>query len=612
MKESMKKLTVLSFYKDVERTTIQLQKLGIIHPEIHAASTNNDLELLEIKRNQFKKAINFLTSFNSTSDLEKDYSDFTPELEEIVSKVEYIRMEKDGLRKKREALDKQLQQMIPWGDFDKEKVGLLEEKGLQFRFYVAKKRNFRKFDFKTIIHFPIHQDSDRIFFVVIKEADEKIKLPFERIKLPDLQPSEISIQHDLINDEEKTLDKKLKLYSTYLSILKIESAYLKDQIERIKVSSSFDSSLDGKIMSIVGWYPAKIEEYLTIKLKKKKITFLTSKPSNTDHVPVRLKNNRYAKLFEPVTGIFQLPNYREFDLTPLIAVFYPIFFAYCLGDAGYGFIVVVLSLVGGFTILKNNKNMVIFGVLLGFFTMIMGIIKSGSIFGIPVTPSSEIPLFQYLAQFLIIPDDRDFVFNAFNVALMIGVVQILVGVISATLKSAVYQSWNHSLPYIGKFLIISSVIVIFLANMQGVTALLPYLPAANIILYIGIALVLVFHDFDKSILKRVSKGILPLFFIFTGILGDVLSYVRLFALGVVSSVLGLVVNQIGMQIMENGWWGVILGIAFLIFGHSLNLSLAILGAFVHPLRLTFVEFYNNAQFEGGGIPYKPFQKNLNT
>jgi V/A-type H+-transporting ATPase subunit I len=99
-----------------------------------------------------------------------------------------------------------------------------------------------------------------------------------------------------------------------------------------------------------------------------------------------------------------------------------------------------------------------------------------------------------------------------------------------------------------------------------------------------------------------------LFFIFTGVLGDVLSYVRLFALGVASSVLGLVVNQIGMQIMGNEWWGIIIGIVFLIFGHTLNFCIAVLGSFVHPLRLTFVEFYNNAQFKGGGEIYKPLKK----
>ena len=144
--------------------------------------------------------------------------------------------------------------------------------------------------------------------------------------------------------------------------------------------------------------------------------------------------------------------------------------------------------------------------------------------------------------------------------------------------------------------------------MQNVALFKPYVLVAQVMLFSGIGLVLVSHDLKLSLFKRVGGGLLPLFFIFTGLLGDALSYVRLFALGVASSVLGLVVNQIGMQIMDSGWWGWILGIVFLLFGHSLNLALAILGAFVHPLRLTFVEFYNNAQFEGGGIEYKPFKK----
>ena len=108
--------------------------------------------------------------------------------------------------------------------------------------------------------------------------------------------------------------------------------------------------------------------------------------------------------------------------------------------------------------------------------------------------------------------------------------------------------------------------------------------------------------------SRTASGVLPLFFILTGILGDVLSYVRLFALGVASSVLGLVVNQIGTTIMGDTWWGILLAIVFLLVGHGLNFALATLGAFVHPLRLTFVEFYNNANFEGGGVPYKPLRK----
>lgn len=101
---------------------------------------------------------------------------------------------------------------------------------------------------------------------------------------------------------------------------------------------------------------------------------------------------------------------------------------------------------------------------------------------------------------------------------------------------------------------------------------------------------------------------MPLFLILTGILGDILSYVRLFALGLASSVLGSVVNQIGEQIMSGGTLSLIIGLLFLLFGHTLNFGIAALGSFVHPLRLTFVEFYGNANFSGKGISYKPFKK----
>jgi V/A-type H+-transporting ATPase subunit I len=93
-------------------------------------------------------------------------------------------------------------------------------------------------------------------------------------------------------------------------------------------------------------------------------------------------------------------------------------------------------------------------------------------------------------------------------------------------------------------------------------------------------------------------------------LGDILSYVRLFALGVTSGVLGLVVNQIGTDMIGESWYSYVMAILFLIFGHSLNLALAVLGSFIHPLRLTFVEFYNNAQFEGGGKAFESFTKSI--
>lgn len=127
-------------------------------------------------------------------------------------------------------------------------------------------------------------------------------------------------------------------------------------VEYQKVSTRYTSAHDGKILTINGWYPEKIEDNLLKSLKDQNITFITSKPVKADQVPIQLQNSRYSRIFEPVTRIFQLPNYHEFDLTPLIAVFYPIFFAYCLGDAGYGLVLVLLSVLGGLTFLKKIRT----------------------------------------------------------------------------------------------------------------------------------------------------------------------------------------------------------------------------------------------------------------
>src|SRR5690606_35424252 len=133
-------------------------------------------------------------------------------------------------------------------------------------------------------------------------------------------------------------------------------------------------------------------------LEREKLTYTIERPNPKDNVPVRLKNKKYTKLYETITKIFQLPNYYEFDLTPFIAVFYPIFFAYCLGDAGYGVVLVLFSIVAAFSFLKNMKSVAVLGVVLGVVTTVMGIVKSGSVFGIPVTQHTDIPLFQFLSR----------------------------------------------------------------------------------------------------------------------------------------------------------------------------------------------------------------------
>ncbi|HKL09178.1 MAG TPA: V-type ATPase 116kDa subunit family protein, partial [Bacteroidales bacterium] len=125
---------------------------------------------------------------------------------------------------------------------------------------------------------------------------------------------------------------------------------------------------------------------------------------------------------------------------------------------------------------------------------------------------------------------------------------------------------------------------------------------------ISIAMILLFANPEKNMIVSVFSGLYDVYNMITGVFGDLLSYIRLFALGISSAILGLVFNQIAAQFLGGSFLSYLPFIIILIIGHGLNIFMASLGAFVHPLRLTFVEFYKNAGFMGGGKKYKPFSK----
>ncbi len=608
MKEPFKHLTILAFHKDRAHITSQLQNLGVIHLELDETLHNHSVEQLEIEKNRLEKAIETLRSHAKDFPAKESPTAPPMEREQVVEEVLHLRHQSDEQIQRRETLTKESLRLAPWGDFGLDKISALAANGINITFCIADKKAYKKYDFSELVQEIVHEGPDKVYFIVVA-LDDVPDLPFETVKMPTLRLSEIERQKKSSAQNATQIASDIGKYVSYLPELVRELRKVEDQLVFQFAMGSYQEHGLGALISLTGWYPASVEGRLLHVIGKENLTYSISEPSEGDDVPVLLHNPKYPKLFEPITRIFELPNYREMDLTPFIAVFYPILFAYCLGDAGYGFILLAAAVIGGFTFLRDMRNIAILGVILGFFTTVMGLVKSGSVFGQPTT-LSDLPFFQYLAQYVVIPDDRSYVFNAFNVALMIGVVQILVGIVVSIINKLQNDGFIHSLSQIGKLLIVTSLIWIFLADMQGVEALAGMPLLRKVALLLGLGLVLFFHDMTVSVGKRAASAILPLFFIMTGILGDILSYVRLFALGVASSVLGLVVNQIGAQIMGNGWWGIAIGVVFLLFGHSLNFGIAMLGAFVHPLRLTFVEFYNNAQFTGGGVEYKPFRKQL--
>lgn len=612
MKAKMRKISLLVFYKERDEITEKLQELGVIHLDTEKQQDEQMTYLLKEKE-RYQEALELLKKAADEQEEEAEQDQqLLPEYADgrrdhvlnLKKEVDKLNQLEDELKKERKALE-------PWGEFKWGPITRLKEKGLEFHFFVAPKGEYHDHQFaEHTYQFLISETKSTAQFVVLEWRHTIEEIPFERAHLPTKKLSQVEKSLKEVAEKREKLKQQMAVEVKLTLAFEQALLRLEDQISYHRTQLSYKTYAEGKILHLIGWIPVKQEPEVTGYLDEIGASYMIEDPEKGEQIPVILKNRRYSQQFEPITKLFQLPNYYEFDLTPMVAVFYPIFFAYCLGDSGYGLVILLAAVIGRFTFLKSSPAIAHLGIVLGTVSMFLGIIKSGTVFGIPIVENQDVPLFAWLSQYMFIPDGQEFAYNAFNVSLLIGLFQIIVAIIIAIIRKIRYEGFIYSVSTFGKLFMVISLVVLFLGGMQDNAALAPYMSEAYIVLSLGVLLVIFFHDPDMTVGKRVGGSILPIYFILTGFLGDTLSYIRLFALGVASSILGLVVNQIGNEIMSGGGFMIVIAVIFLLFGHSLNLAMASLGAFVHPLRLTFVEFYNNAEFQGGGLPYEPFRKRV--
>ena len=319
-----------------------------------------------------------------------------------------------------------------------------------------------------------------------------------------------------------------------------------------------------------------------------------------DKVPIKLKNNKFSKLYEPITKMFSLPNYTEFDPTPLFAPFFMLFFGLCFGDGGYGLLVMLVC-----TFLKRKVNpdfkpyLTLFQYL-GLAALIVGTC-TGSFFGIAL---ADVPAFSKMKDYFVSSD------NLMTFSIVIGLVQIIFGKTVAAFKTKAQKGFKYSIAPFAWVLVIT-----FLALAFGLPMLNMHLPETVQTVFVGIAVVglivaYLYNSPGKNIFMNFGTGLWNTYNMASGLLGDTLSYIRLFAIGLTGAILGGVFNSLAVDMTEglNVVLRVICMLLILLVGHAINIGLCTISSLVHPLRLIFVEYYKNAEFEGGGKAYEPFKK----
>ncbi len=564
---------------DVEHKNLALKKW----PEIYVEDIEPFNKKLSIIRFQY-----YRDKFGN-----KDYKKPALTGDEILNKVLNYRDQKDALIQHDLILNKALKAAQPWGEFSTETILKLKENNVDIRLFTTSEKKFDKQWLELYNIEIINTISPYVYFALVAAPGEKIELDAEEVIFPEETVSEV-VQKKLERFEEITrIEQELNYIAIhYTDDFQNYLFQLEEEIDYSKVLLNTDNAVEDEVRVIEAYVPknetAELDEYL----KNNSIVYFTGKARMEDKVPIKQKNNRFAKLYEPIGKLFSLPAYSELDLTPFFAPFFMMFFGFCLGDAGYG-----LAILVGTTIFKRKasdemKPVLSLAQYLGIATVIFGIL-TGTFFGISLL---EVEGLGKIRNFML--DSQ----KTFYLALAIGLFQILFGLIIKTVNSFRMYGWQYAIPSIGWFILILAILDIAILKLGA--------PFTKYIAYFGVALIVLWSDPKAGILGRIGKGIWDLYGI-TGIFGDVLSYIRLFALGISSAILGFVINTIAMQILGSApIIGPIFFVIFLIIGHTANLMISSLGSFVHPMRLTFVEFYKNAGFIGGGKEYKPFRNKL--
>ncbi len=600
----MKKVSFLVFHKDYQEFLEKIRSEGVLHVESKAQGIPTEPFLVEKMKLQerLQNAIRILKA-------KKVEPKETTEIisgEEILKRFDQLPVKTEELNLKAQSLKKILSQLDPWGRFSWEYIDKLSNSGKLVSFYSCNKSSYKESWEEQYNSFVINTNSTSVFFITITEKDISREIEAEHLKLPrsniDILESELkAIKQEL--SEIENANNELASYG--VPFLKKYQDEIYNSFSLEKVTFQTEKCAEDKVMVLEGWIPIEKEDDLKKLLESEGTYYEIRSVEDKDNPPILLKNNWFSKLFEPIGALYALPNYREIDLTPYFAPFYWLFFGFCLGDAGYG---IFLAIVAAIMILKGSKKMVPYMklvFLLGIATIIFGAI-SGTFFGINLYDTG----FWFYADINEALKAKGKSINdiLFMGAIGIGAFQVLFGMFIKAANEIKQKGWKYSVGTFGWLILLIGSVAMYFLPKDGLSE--PILKITQYILYgISGSMILLYNSPGRGIISNIGSGLWGAYNMVTGLLGDVLSYIRLFALGISSGILGYVFNLLSTQLSGDvPVVSFIIMSIILLIGHGINIFMAALSGFVHSMRLTFVEFYKNSTFAGGGNPYSPFRK----
>ncbi|MFH0919723.1 MAG: hypothetical protein V1913_05125 [Fibrobacterota bacterium] len=627
----MRRLSIILHHAGKEHFLAGLQQLGAVHVTAESADAAPHLEA------EFAGQRELLSVLDRIKTMPASPSGASPAFRaaETVARFTDLDKKSEALALERARLEKERRLTLPWGGFDPDTIRALKSRGLSIRLFETVPKRFKSLALPVNALYILSNAPDRVRFALI-ERKAPVPVPLDETPLPASPVSAVDAELLRLDREQAEACLAMEALAAGVPALEREAVARAEALDYQRVRAGLTVRADGRLLLLSGYCPASREQALRAFLLGHVCHAEFSDPLPGDRVPVELVNNAFARLFEPITRIFSLPDYHEYDPTPFFAPFFTLFVGLCIGDVGYGGVVLLAGLIASFRAPERFRPVFRLMTMLGGASIVCGVLLNGffghAIFGGPGIPAgsayfaSGAQLFSPLSS---VQKGAETFFPAMNLAIVLGFLQVLLGMVLRAVSKIRNRGWVFGIQPLSYLVIILGGLVwgahtdfmrLGIGGFSvGAFAVGPWLlmipkSAAQAVTIAGLLLFLLFNNPDKRLVMRVSLlGAWEFYGFATGLLGDILSYLRLFILGLSGGLLGGVFNYIAfLPVTENGviHWNtplIAVSILLLLTGHALNFCLMLIGSFVHPLRLTFVEFYKNLDFKGGGAGYSPFR-----
>ena len=634
----MKKVSLIILGDKKSETLKELRKLGMMHIEIAEGTGERINEL----KGQIAMLENCVFSIEEKVKKNKETKDVTnAEALAAAKEVAALAEEKKAYQAEQVSLKSELDRLKNWGDIDPEQFGCLAEKGIELSLYEIPKAEYTALgeNVKTI---KLEETKTSVKCLVVRQGAEDEEavdsVKNYRVELPKASTSEMKAKIESLENSIAGIDEKLVSYAGYVAGMKNAVKAFEKEIEfEVYATGMTDESLTNEgennisVAHFTGYIEAENVDCLKKAAEINSWGLVIEEPTTEDNVPTKLKNNKFVSLIYPLTDFLNtIPGYYEYDISAWFLAFILVFFGMIFGDGGYGLLITAVAAVPIVKSLVSKKPAAPVFLLIGLFglsTIIWGTLTC-TWFGL--TPEHLPQWLKGLSIPVISNVNADKIWYPFwtegkvglttaqNLQIfcfVLALIQLLIAHIKCAITNRkslkVLGDIGSAIELIGMFYVVLSFVVsgeVF--SMGLVISGIPVGTIAIVFVAVGFLLSFVFANYEGNIVKSILESLTNIVSVLLGIFNlfsDIVSYIRLWAVGLAGAAISATVNELAGPLFGNFMF-MILAIVLLVFGHGLNMILNVLSVIVHGIRLNTLEFSSHLGMSWSGHKFKPFEE----